>query len=290
MVNSTGKKTVAEMLADYKLKEQRGHTRQSEDTQQLKRLLAARSAHLPGYSWCADWVQWMRNNHPLFGMCCKYRENPIGIGQRMVILIGSVSFGLAATNLVYIFYKTYEDADGTILDLTVGDDATNQSYELTYQMVALWTLGSLLHSLIDLCAWHLTACACCLPGGCLGWCGCLRTVGRYITIALCGIFVALATIAIIVRVNYEESGGEATLDELTTLEIERVESFSFLLSYLIELMLVYCVYYPIMATLFFSGAIRPCLPCIGKHHYFIHFSNLDYLIFIPKSFLLNCKL
>ena len=259
-----GRKTGAEMLAEYKLKQQIGHTKKEANELQLRRLLAARSAHLPGYSWCADWVQWMRNNHPLLALCCKYRANPVGIGNRLIILLGSISFGLAATNFIYLFYQVYDDANGVVLKIKTGENLGEPTYfSLTYEMVVVWTLGSCLHSLLDLCAWHLTACACCMPGACLGRCGFLRTLGPFLTVSLCAIFVVSAITAVVMRANYEQGGGDGkSLNGLTALEVE-VESLSFLMGYFVELGLVYFLYYPIMATIFFSGAIRPCFPCIG---------------------------
>lgn len=254
----------AQMLEDYKARQHRGHTKEETDALQLRRLLASRSAHLPGYSWCADWVQWMRNNHPLLALCCKYKENPVGIGNRLVILLGSISFGLAATNFVYLFYQIHDEANGVVLTIKTGEDLGEPvEFILTYEMVAVWTLASLLHSLLDLGVWHLTACACCMPGACCACFGWIRTIGPLVTITLCAIFVALATTAVIMRANFVEGEGDGeSLNGLTDLEV-RVESLSFLVNYFIELGLVYFLYYPIMATVFFSGAIRPCLPCIG---------------------------
>lgn len=247
-------KSVAEMLADYKSKREFGHTAKDNKKLELQKLLAARSAHLPGYSWCADWVQWMRNNHPLLALCCRYRENPVGIGQRVVIITGSVAFGLAATNLVYLFYKIYPDANGVVLQITTGSEASgSKPFVLTYETVALWTLGSVLHSLIDLGAWHLTACACCMPGSCCSCCGWLRSVGPYVAISMAGSFVALASAAVIMRANFEKSDGQSV--GTTDLDFN-FESFSFLQGYFIELFLVWFLYYPIMATVFFSGALR----------------------------------
>lgn len=258
--NEPKKKTAAEMLAEYNSKQHGGHTTRDEKKKELQRLLAARSAHLPGYSWCGDWIQWMRNNHPLLGMCCKYKEHPIGIGQRIVILISSIFFGLAATNIVYLFYNIVEDANGTVLEIET--DGGDGKFVLTYEQVAVWTIGSILHSLTDLGIWHLTACACCMPGACCGYCGWLRTLGRFATIAVCGLFVALGSTLLVMRANFEESEGEVEFNELTGLEL-KIQSFSFLSSYTVELALVWFWYYPIMATIFFSGAIRPVFPCIG---------------------------
>lgn len=257
--NGEGRKSVAVMLSEYKFKQEKGHTAKEEKRYELERLLAARSAHLPGYSWCADWVQWMRNNHPLLALCCRYRENPVGAGQRLVIIIGSVAFGLAATNLVYLFYKIYPDANGVVLEIKTGSDlGDSKPFVLSYEMVVLFTLASLLHSLIDLGAWHLTACACCMQGACCGCCGWLRKIGPYVAICMSASFVAVATSAVIMRANFEASDGQATGNDLTQLQNVKFESFSFLQGYFIELFLVWFFYYPIMATVFFSGAVRSC--------------------------------
>jgi len=261
--NNGGKKSTSEMLSNYKTKQEKGRNTEEEKRLQLRRLLAARSAHLPGYSWCADWIQWMRNNHPLLALCCRYKENPVGTGERLIILLGSISFGLAATNLVYLFYKIYDDANGNIIIISTGDDSVNSpGFTLTYEMFALWTLGSLIHALIDLLVWHITACGCCMPGACCSFCGCLRKLGPYITITLCALFFGVASTAVVMRANYEGSGGEGSFFELTQLQLN-FRSYSFLLGYFIELVLVYFVYYPIMATIFFSGCLRPICCCIG---------------------------
>lgn len=258
-----GRKTGAEMLAEYKLKQHTGHTRRESKEIELRRLLAARSAHLPGYSWCQDWVQWMRNNHPLLALCCRYKENPVGIGNRIVILLGSISFGLAATNFIYLFYQLYDDANGIIFTIQTGDDMGSPTYfSLTYEMVMVWTLGSCLHSILDLCIWHLTACACCMPGACLSCLGCLRTLGPLVTIVISATFVISGIVSVIMRANYDAGQGDGTLNGLTGFKVE-VQSLSFLMGYFVELGLVYFLYYPIMATVFFSGAIRTFFPCIG---------------------------
>ncbi len=249
--NKKDGKTTEIMLAEYMARRERGHNERDQKKLELQKLLAARSAHLPGYSWCADWVQWMRNNHPLLALCCRYKENPVGIGQRLVIITGSIAFGLAATNLVYLFYQLYPEANGVVLTLETGSN-DSKPFILTYETVALWTLGSLLHSLIDLGAWHLTACACCMPGSCCSCCGWLRTIGPYAAICLTASFVAIGTSAVLMRANFD-SGGEAT----NVLDLD-FNSFSFLEEYFVELLLVWFLYYPIMATVFFSGALRSC--------------------------------
>eukprot|EP00984_Skeletonema_dohrnii_P027860 scaffold17549_cov67-Skeletonema_dohrnii-CCMP3373.AAC.1 len=43
---------------------------------------AARAYHLPGNSVCADWLQYMLNNHPVIGICCHHRLHPLKTRQR----------------------------------------------------------------------------------------------------------------------------------------------------------------------------------------------------------------
>ena len=230
---------------------------------EVRLLLAARSPHLPGYGWIADWFQWMRNNHPLLGICCKYRENPVGVGERIVILLGSVSFGITATNGVFLYFKFFSEQNYTLVKMQWED----QFYDLTYEMIVLWTLGSFLHSIVDLIVWYIAACSCCMPGGCCGAFEQFRVLGKCITVYICAIFAALAITLSLMRANYEEAPQEqftnTTIDELTELEIETIRSFSFLVGYFTELVLVYFVYFPIVGTVLFSGILRPCLPCIG---------------------------
>ena len=66
--------------------------------------LAHRAAHLPGNNWCQDWAQFMLNNHPVFGICLRDGRHPLGSVDRFVILIGSLAFGVAATNSIYMYY------------------------------------------------------------------------------------------------------------------------------------------------------------------------------------------
>lgn len=70
---------------------------------------------------------------------------------------------------------------------------------------------------------------------------------------------AVATLVILRRVAYEnkKAANDADADE------SKDQSFAFLLTYLLELVMVYACWYPMLSTLFFSGAIWPIFPCIG---------------------------
>lgn len=265
-VSGTSRVTASELLAQYNERAHVGHREVEEEEVKLKRLYAARSAHLPGNNWCQDWIQWMRNNHPLLGLCCRHQLNPVGIGPRMVILICSISFGLLVTNLVYLFYRNFPDANGAVISIDIDEDGYSDysnSFVITYEMIVLWTLGGLLHSLLDLGMWHLTACACCIQS-------CIAKAGPYVAIAIAAVISAAATLAVVWRAMYEDnlienSSANNVVEGQNNewIEVSNIQSFQFLYSYYLELMIVWFFTYPIMATIFFSGAVWSCIPCIG---------------------------
>ena len=80
-------------------------------------LLARRSFHLPGNNWKEDWIQWMGNNHVVFGTCFHHKLHPIEMWERYVLLVGSVSFALIATNVAYLWDK-FDDGKTTDFDPT----------------------------------------------------------------------------------------------------------------------------------------------------------------------------
>ncbi len=67
---------------------------------------------------------------------------------------------------------------------------------------------------------------------------------------------------IMLRASYEGSNG----GEMWTVDPDAVGdsgSFRFLSSFLNELALVYLLWHPLLATIYFSGAIWGVFPCIG---------------------------
>lgn len=206
-------------------------------------LFSIRSAHLPGNNWCQDWIQWMQNNHPLLGLCCRHKLNPVGSLPRGILLLSSVCYGIIATNVVYLFYREKPSADGNIAGSTI-----------TYERVALFTIGGLLHSLADLGMWHLTACACCRETRegkkRMGW---ISKVGPYFAVLISVMMVASATFYVMKRVTYEQQERG----------VEGIDSASFLVDFGMELVTVYLCWHPVMSTFFFSGIIWPIFPCIG---------------------------
>jgi len=242
---------------------------EAEEETYLIRLLSRRAMHLPHMNWWQDWIQYMKNNHPLLGVFFHHKKHPLRKGHRLYILLASVAFGLAATNCVYLYYAiNNEEMDKVIIEITLDGHPLNfrkiEALEVTYGMVALWTFGGALHSAFDICMWYLSACACFLSGSQCSTRGKFQIIGSYIVIALSAMLSGLAMFVVLMRAAYDrrlrlaEEG--VVLAEFEWDELGRVRNFSFLIGYGVELILVYFAYYPVLITALFLGI----LPCIGR--------------------------
>jgi len=151
-------------------------TRKEEEEIVLKRKLvprlAKRAYHLEdGNTWFQDWAQYQKNTHPVFGLCMYHRLHPIRFPQRFIILVGSIAFGFAITNVVYLGFLKDEnagDAVNAVYDVTGKAAEFQQRYtkiELQQSMLFLITVGSFLHSMFDMLIWYLMACFCFRHGG-----------------------------------------------------------------------------------------------------------------------------
>ena len=241
--------------------------------------LAARCYHLPGNNWCQDWVQYMLNNHPFLGIFCHHRLHPIRLGTRIVCLIGSIAFGLVATNCVFLYYAyKSKDLDDIAFSIHLENNTTiinakEATITVTHGMLALWTVGGILHSIFDLSLWHISACACCLPSGALSSFGKCRTLGSYFVLVTVAVLVAAASFVVVLRasvVSREETVNEVAESRQINPEsvkwghVSSFKSFSFLIGYVIELVLALLLYFPLIGTLLFSGILGcACLPLLG---------------------------
>ena len=274
----------------------------------------------------------MRNNHPLLGICCHHRLHPLRLGQRCVILIGSIAFGLAATNTVYLYY-IYKDTDMNEALLRIYLEGGNhlnrgdlKQFEITYGMISLWTFGGILHSLFDVCQWYLTACACCLPTGCFRKCSRAsqwHKSGSYIVLAITAMLLSFATFVVVLRATYDNelrimneeeesnimeairtnvtettqtmanstttsngiSAAEFSENRIDWNLLSRIQMFSFMIGYFIELGLVYFLYYPLIGTALFSGVLGcGMLPFIGKFSLFIREIVFIHQYYIMKMY------
>jgi hypothetical protein len=214
--------------------------------------LANRSYHLPAYDYCADFRQYFANNHPFFGIFCKHPLHPIGVGMRIVALVGSILFGLTISNLFFLLVLQDEQYQQALFTISLGDG----EYSLTSGMLLLWTVGGGVHATYDICIWYIAACACC------PWNKTCKSYGTYIVIFLVLVLAFAASLVVVVRVSEIDA---MTLDSAGLLDDEvgltdeithiHKEDVQFLLGYAVEFSLALLVYYPLCSFLFFSGVL-----------------------------------
>jgi hypothetical protein len=223
-------------------------------------LLRRRSMHLPGNNWYQDWIQFIRNNHPLLGICLHHPLHPLRIEQRIYILIASVSFGLLASNLVYLFFVfSTEDFDDKVfriyLEVQGGD---YQPLEISQGMIFLLATNGILHALFDVSLWHISACTCFQAReDFLG----LQNIGSFVVVAISGTIAACSSFFIVCRALVS-GADELNGNEEQMKGFFRFEGYAFLLGYFAELCGVYFVCYPLLVTVMFSG-ILGCIPGLG---------------------------
>jgi hypothetical protein len=143
----------------------------SQEEDIIRKRLTACSYHLPGNSCCQDLSMYIKNNHLIFGICCHHRLHPITAKHRLVILLGSLAFGLSATNAVYLYYLWGREGDSNdpVFSISLGGDIVqtlNSNHALTIDisqgMALLWTVGAAAHTLFDMTLWYMIACPCIL--------------------------------------------------------------------------------------------------------------------------------
>jgi hypothetical protein len=256
--------------------------------------LAMRCYHLPGYTYWGDWVQYFRNNHPVLGLCCHHVQHPIRARLRLLHLTGSLVFGLAATNIIWLYFfydgsdirqpvisinvRGFGSSETSPTDVDAGnatpagvaayDSASVGHFDITQGMVVLWTFGALLHAIFDNTVWYMTACVCCLSSSRVDT---YRKWGTYCIVVAVLLITAVATLALVVRTSAEVLSNTPYHDDDVTnpdLSLHEASMYKLLISYVIEFSISLFIYYPMIATILFSG-ILGCgsVPVLGGRPY-----------------------
>jgi hypothetical protein len=239
-------------------------------------LLASRAYYIPGNSWCQDWMQFMTNNHPLFGICCHHKLHPIKSCTRIVALLGSFLFGLAMTNMFYLWYIWNPEFDQEVVSMTT---TSGGIWTLTTGMLLLWTLGGGIHASFNLLIWYIAACSCCRPGGCLENRACCPSFGKHsirvmvVVIAIIAVFIVLMRVAIGNADTDLDDTNANDFDFFFTSEawdfkIEKGEEFDFVMAYMVQMISSLFLFYPLLATMLMFG-VPGCrsFPLIGGRPY-----------------------
>lgn len=239
-------------------------TKRDREIAELTSKLASRSYHLEeGNSWSQDWLQYQKNTHPLFGICFHHHLHPIGRFQRIIILVGSIAFGLTLTNCVYLGFLKSQQA-GTAVNY-IYDQAGNiseaisdqTSIEVEQSLFFLWTVGSFLHATFDMLIWYLTACACFRPGGGFFSRPFCQKFGSYLTVLLVVCALFSATGVVVLRLNADTIVEDPThILDGTGLESTK---FSFLLAYSLELVFAFVLwsFVTVSSSLCGDSAVSP---------------------------------
>lgn len=248
-------------------------------------LLLMRAYHLPNHTYHQDLYQYMSNNHPIFGIFWHHKYHPVGRTIRIISLIGSMLFGLAITNIIYLaFVFADTDYDKAYVEVNVNSEtgaATGSTFvdsavpalSLTNGNIALWTIGAMLHASFDNLIWSLAACSCCTTsteGLTEKKLARYRNTGVVFVVLSVVIATALATFAVALRaaISSSNTSNDAvavdpetvqsyglTDDNVQLFQVDAANDFEFMIAYFVELVLNYFIYYPVVGTVLFSGIL-----------------------------------
>jgi len=233
---------------------------------QIATKLASRAYHLPGYDWKQDWIQYIVNNHLLLGICCHHPLHPLNLGTRMLLLLGSFSYGVAVTNaisLLFLITGTTDEEEVFTVNLVVklpGQQSNPQAFPVTMGILLLLTVGSGSHALFDHFLWNLNACGCC------------RSVrkGYYVLIFLViAVVVAFSSCILVMSASMGGWPSCGQCDGLDFKEIFNNQDYFFLTAYVLEFAISSLIYCPVLETVIFSGILGCCgrIPIIGGRPY-----------------------
>lgn len=259
-------------LAAYSNKESESSIEESDRAASIALYLATREFHLPGYTWWQDYRQYFMNTHPVLGICCHDKLHPVGLVPRIFMLIGSMAVGLAITNftVLYILENPQDAVSQGFLKvspnvtLVAGGSDYAGAVTVSTGQLFLWTVGAALNSMFDLSVWYISACVCCQPGGRLEFFSSCKILGNYIVIFITTIVVALSSFFVVLRASLDSDGqvvltdlhsGGLVDDEIQIGQVQGIESYRFLLSWLIAVAMSLFVWYPILGTILFTGVL-----------------------------------
>jgi len=226
----------------------------SEHDKMIIQRLACRKFFIPGNSFWGDYIFWYCNNHPFFCFCFADPRHPLDRQARILNLLSSLAFGLAATCSVVLWFYYEEDRDFNNVAFTCFG-----YYNVTVGMLMLLVFSGPLHVMFDLGLFFIQACPPCRHGGLMEnfpdgfkkfwlWAG--AHVAFLITIAS----LSLAILVMLVRASIAEEDGDD--QNIAT----NPSDYSFLFLYILEVFVANFIVFPIGTFTMFSGV----LGCNGR--------------------------
>lgn len=268
------------------------------DADFIRGKLARRAYHLPNNNYCQDYRQYIANCHLIFGLFCYDKRSPVRIKHRVLLLCGSLAFGLNITNIIYLWgnqvfhddeiTSTFREwattkiptnlynstsATNTLLEDTILEDASARfKVSMGSQLTILWTVGAAIHAAFDMALWHMISC---------GYCSYRpNTTSRRQEHLLFGWTTAIAIVMLMIIATCvvlyfrafpmtEDEDGQLLLlmDDAEPAEVMGFllrGDFSFILAFIIEFTVSLFIWTPLLMTTLFTG-ILGCgrIPCIG---------------------------
>ncbi|GKY99184.1 hypothetical protein MPSEU_000873800 [Mayamaea pseudoterrestris] len=238
----------------------------------IERLLQG-AYHLPGNSYLQDLRQYFLNTHPLLGICFSHKLHPINGKLRLLFFVGSLAFGLAITNIIYVAFvidnSKYDasyysiQTNHTVTGFTNIDSQLTQ-INVTNGMIVLWTLGGVLNAFYDALIWTLASCKCFGKNE-----GGNDRIRFYVIMLIVLVVVTGSTLIVLVRATLESN--QQTEEVATKLEIKytpNAESYRFLVSYAVEVALSLSFWYFVIGFVLFTGVLG-CFkyPILGGRPY-----------------------
>jgi hypothetical protein len=237
-----------------------------EHDKEIIQRLARRSFHLPGNTFWQDWRSFLCNNHPILGFKFAHPNHPFGFMQRLVNLVASIAFGLAATSIVVLWYY-YKGKDMSKVAFTV------YKYDMCAGNLSLLVFATGLHVVFDLSIWYIQACPFCRPNGLLAkrlserqqqfW----VYLGYYVALEITVFGLCLAVFVVLLRASVIEEGSSDD-DKIIRIRQTGIQDYMFVAAILMEFAVTQVIMFPIVAFTLFSG-ILGCgrIPIIGGRPY-----------------------
>mmetsp|Transcript_1680 Transcript_1680/g.2597 ORF Transcript_1680/g.2597 Transcript_1680/m.2597 type:complete len:285 (-) Transcript_1680:453-1307(-) len=143
--------------------------------------LGNQSAHLPGNSYCKDYLQFVfSNNHTVFGLFFFNPLHPIRYDIRVSSLVATLMLSFALFNALYYYVETLEkvslDGMNNMLANVTGMADTGT--------LAISAIGAALMVIVDFIVCFYVALPCCLPGHSLGGHSSSRWIGKYVVVLI----------------------------------------------------------------------------------------------------------
>jgi hypothetical protein len=246
----------------------------NESDQVTKERLLQGCYHLPGNSYAQDLLQYFCNTHPLLGIWFHHPLHPISGSLRAAFFIGSLAFGLAVSNIIYVaFVIDNSKYNATYYNLQVNKTVTGYSaidsqltqVSVTNGMIALWTLGGVLNALYDSFIWTIASCQCLNK----------KQEGNdrlrfYVIMFIVLGVVTGSTLVVLIRATLDSN--QQTADLANKLQLKytpHAESYRFLISFAVEVALSLFVWYFVVGLVLFTGVLgcNARLPVLGGRPY-----------------------